>query len=152
MELSTKASKAEKEKKKMNNTEKELQPKPVYYGQKGRALVWYWRAVSAYEMAARIEPDGVTVDGYEAAAKLLDSCRRYALADARKWEADNTSERYANSEQSKKDGERLDARRERLQKRLAAYGLQMVNFGLYPTICDKGETYTRSNINLNFFN
>ena len=136
----------------MNNTEKNLQPKPVYYGQKGRALVWYWRAVSAYEMAARLEPDGVTVDGYEAAAKLLDSCRRYALADARKWEADNTYERYANSEQSKKDGERLDARRERLQKRLAAYGLELVNFGLYPTICDKGETCTRSNISLNFFN
>lgn len=137
---------------KSDNKSLNIIEKPVYYGQKGRALIWYYHYYSAYNMAQIIDGEQVTEQEYNKAFNMLKSCILYALADAHKWERDNTSEKYANSEQSKQDGARLDQRREKLQKQLNRYGLEMVNFGLYPTICDK-ETHqrTKHNIALYYF-
>lgn len=115
----------------------ELMPRPTYYGQKGRALVWYWRACSAWNLAARVtSADAVTVSEYEKAASLLARVTRYACNAARQWERANTFEKYANSQRAKDDEKRLDQRREKLQKELAPYGVKMVNYGLYPSIID----------------
>lgn len=103
-----------------------------------RAEVWFRRAVSAYDLAARLDPE-VTEEARDAAAKLLDSIQRYALADAREWEQENSSERYCNSALHKYREEMLDRRRERLEKQLAKYGCRLVNNGLYPSVID-GET------------
>lgn len=100
-----------------------------------RVAVWYYRAQSAYDLAARIS-NPPTVDDVAAAAKLLDSIQRYALADAREWEAENSSERYCNSRAHKDREAALDRRRERLQKRLDPYGCKLINYGLYPTVTD----------------
>lgn len=130
---------------------REIISRPSYYGQKGRALVWYWRALAAYNLAAIIDGEEVTREEYEAARKLLDSCQRYALADAHQWERANSSERYANSRYCADDEARLNRRREALQKRLARYGLAMHNYGLYPEIVkvdeesNKTHLYTRAN-------
>lgn len=135
------------------NEQQNIIEKPVYYGQKGRALVWYYRYTSAYNMAKIIDGEQVTEKEYKKAFNILKSCTYYALADAHKWERDNTSEKYANSEQSKQDGARLDKRREKLQQQLNRYGLEMVNFWLYPTICDKStHQRTHRNIDLYYFN
>lgn len=134
------------------NKQQNIIEKPVYYGQKGRALVWYYRYLSAYNMAAIIDGEQVTEQEYNKAFNILKSCIYYALADAHKWERDNTFARYANSEQSKKDGARLDKRCEKLQQQLKRYGLEMVYFGLYPTICDCGtHQRTKHNIALYYF-
>lgn len=100
-----------------------------------RDEVKYRRALSAYNLAARrtLAP---TVEDVAAAAKLLDSVQRYALADAREWEAENSSEWYCNSDTHKDRQAMLDRRRVRLEKRLAAYGVRLVNYGLYPCIVD----------------
>ena len=104
---------------------------------KGRAVVWYRRYCSAWDLASIIDGENVTETEYNAALALLDSVQRYALADADQWERENSSERYANSAYCKQREKQLDARRERLQARLARYGLHLVNYGLYPTIVDK---------------
>lgn len=106
---------------------------------KGRNLVWYWRYCSAWDLASIIEGEKVTEEEYNEALKLLDSVQRYALADAAEWERENSSERYCNSTYHKERERQLDARRERLQKRLSRYGLKMVNYGLYPTIVDQNN-------------
>lgn len=124
---------------KQNEQTKEIVDRPVYYGQKGRALVWYWRACSAYNLASIIDGEQVTREEYDKASKLLDSCQRYALANARQSERDSTYENYANSKQREADENRLNRRREKLQKQLARYGLWLNNFGLYPTICYNDE-------------
>lgn len=127
-----------------------LMPRPTYYGQKGRALVWYWRACSAYDLAARIAgPDGVTAPEYEKAASLLARVTRYACNAARQWERANTFEKYANSQRAKDDEKRLDQRREKLQKELEPYGAKMVNYGLYPSIIDSNGVDLNA---LHFFN
>ena len=128
------------------NIDRELAEKPVYYGQKGRALVWFWRAQAGYNLARRIDGEAVTVDEYGKARKLLDSCTRYALAAARQWECANNSERYANSAQCDEDERRLDARRERLNADLARYGVMMFNYGLYPTIVELDEESKRMHL------
>ena len=99
-----------------------------------RAEVWFHRARSAWDLASIVCGNHVTEEEYEAAKKPLDSVQRYALADAREWEAENSSERYCNSACHKHREALLDARRERLQDRLSRYGLRMENYGLYPTI------------------
>ena len=99
-----------------------------------RAEVWFRRSCSAWDLAHIVCGDQVTQEEFTAAAKLLDSCQRYALADAAEWERENSSERYCNSQYHKDRERQLDARRERLQARLARYGLKMVNYGLYPNI------------------
>lgn len=138
----------------MENTATTLQgatmERPTYYGQKGRALVWYWRACSAYGLAERKTGAGkVTESDYNAASDLLKRVTRYALASAHQWEWANNSERYGNSEQAREDEKRLDRRRERLQAELKAYGVKMVNYGLYPSIIDED----RHDLNaLHFFN
>lgn len=102
---------------------------------KGRpAEVWHWRYCSAWDLAALVCVDNVTETEYNAALKLLDSVQRYALADAAEWERENSNERYCNSAYHKQRERQLDARRERLQKALARYGVKMENYGLYPTI------------------
>lgn len=101
-----------------------------------RAEVWHWRYCSAWDLASIIDGEKVTKTEYNAALALLDSCQRYALADAAEWERENSSERYCNSAYHKQREKQLDARRERLQKRLARYGLKLVNYGLYPSIVD----------------
>lgn len=103
---------------------------------KGRAEVWHYRYCSAWDLASIIDGDSVTETEYTAALKLLDSVQRYALADAAEWERENSSERYCNSAYHKEREKQLDARRERLQKRLDRYGLRLVNYGLYPSIID----------------
>lgn len=117
--------------------EKTIVSRPVWSDSIGgkRAEIWFRRSVSAYDLAARISPQ-VTEEAKEAAAKLLDSVQRYALADAREWVAENSSERYYNSSAHKYRVAELDRRRERLQKALAHYGVAMVNYGLYPSIID----------------
>lgn len=101
-----------------------------------RAEVWFHRFRSAWELASIVCGDHVTEEEYEEAKKLLDSVQRYALADAAEWEHENSSEWYCNSQYHQERAKKLDARRGRLQKRLARYGLKMVNYGLYPTIID----------------
>lgn len=124
----------------------ELAEKPVYYGQKGRELVWFWRAQAGYNLARRIDGEAVTVSEYEKARKLLDSCTRYALAAARQWEYANNSERYANSAKCDEDERRLEARRERLNADLSRYGVMMFNYGLYPTIVEVDEESKRTHL------
>jgi hypothetical protein len=106
---------------------------------KGRAETWHWRYCSAWDLASIIDGEKVTETEYNAALALLDSVQRYALADAREWERENSSERYCNSAYHKEREIQLDARRERLQKRLARYGLRLVNYGLYPSIVDSDQ-------------
>lgn len=101
-----------------------------------RAEVWHRRHCSAWDLASIIDGPQVTETEYNAALALLDSVQRYALADAREWEMENSSERYCNSAYHKEREKQLDARRERLQARLARYGLKLVNYGLYPSIVD----------------
>lgn len=101
-----------------------------------RAEVWHWRYCSAWDMASIICGNQVTEEEYNAAAKLLDSVQRYALADAAEWERENSSEWYCNSAYHKEREKQLDARRKRLQKRLDRYDLRIVNYGLYPSIVD----------------
>ena len=105
-----------------------------------RNEVWFRRNCSAWDLASIVCGENVTEDEYNEAAKLLDSCQRYALADAAEWERENNSEWYCNSEYHKTREAQLDARRNKLQGRLARYGLRMVNYGLYPTIVDSNNT------------
>ena len=101
-----------------------------------RAETWHYRYCSAWDLASIIDGERVTEKEYNAALALLDSVQRYALADAAEWERENSSERYCNSAYHKQRERQLDARRERLKKRLERYGLQLVNYGLYPSIVD----------------
>lgn len=101
-----------------------------------RAETWHWRYCSAWDLAAIVCGENVTETEYNAALALLDSIQRYALADAAEWERENSSEKYCNSAYHKQREMQLDARRDRLQKRLARYELRLVNYGLYPTIID----------------
>lgn len=101
-----------------------------------RAEIWFWRSLSAWDLA-NICNYFVSEEEFEKAKKLLDSVQRYVLADASEWERENSSEWYCNSAYHKKREAQLNARRERLQKRLAEYGLRMVNYGLYPSLLDE---------------
>lgn len=114
-------------------------PRPVYYGQKGRSLVHYWRALNCYKLAER--KGTPTAEAVERATALYNKLIRYALADAHQWEWENTSERYANSKQAESDRARLDKRRARLEKELSGYGLRLKNYGLYPSIIDSDDRH-----------
>ena len=120
-------------------------PRPVWSDaiRGHRAEVWFWRSCSAWDLAARLDPV-VTEDSKAAAAKLLDSIQRYALADAREWERENSSERYCNSRYHKDRVAMLDRRRVRLEKALAPYRCQLCNYGLYPSIVDTDTRETLS--------
>lgn len=100
-----------------------------------RAEVWFRRSQSAWDLANRISKT-VTDENLSAAAKLLDQVQRYALADAREWELENSSERYGNSATHRQRQAALDRRRERLQKSLEPYSIRMCNYGLYPSLVD----------------
>lgn len=108
-----------------------------------RGEVWFRRSQSAWDLAARLDPV-VTEESKAAAAKLLDSIQRYALADAREWERENSSERYCNSRYHKDREAMLYRRRERLEKALAPYHCQLINYGLYPSIVDTDTRKTLS--------
>lgn len=126
-----------------------ISTKPEYYGQTGRALVWYQRHLAAYRLAQRVcKPDAVTEGEKAQAMDLLNSVVRYALKDARQWERANTFERYANSRQCKEDEARNDRTREKLQKRLARYGVKLENYGLYPATVDIN---TKENLHLLYY-
>lgn len=109
-----------------------------------RAETWFYRYRSAWDLAAIVCGERVTETEYNDALKLLDSCQRYALADAAEWERENSSEKYCNSKYHADRVKQLDARRDRLQKRLSRYGLKMANYGLYPVI----ENSERRNMNM----
>lgn len=126
--------------------EKTLAEYPTYYGQKGRALVWLWRARAAYNMARYIDGDAVTVEEVEKARDLLQRLTRYALANAHQWERANNSGHYANSAQCTEDEQRLDRRRSRLIAELSRYGLGLWNYGLYPTIVEVDEESKRTHL------
>lgn len=102
-----------------------------------RNEVWFYRYRSAWDLASIVCGDKVTQEEYEEALALLNSVQRYALADAREWELENSSERYCNSQYHKTKEKQLDARRAKLQKKLSRYGLKMINYGLYPTIVNE---------------
>lgn len=121
----------------MTTNEKNIVSRPVWSDaiRGRRAEVWFRRAVSAYDLAARLDHE-VTEETRDAAAKLLDSIQRYALADAREWEQENSSEHYQASDLHKRRQKALDKRRERLQKALFPYRCKLVNYGLYPSIVD----------------
>lgn len=91
------------------------------------------RIANAEKLAARGNGD------YNQAYRLICRIARYAIADARQWERDNTAELY-NEQQSVDAERRLNARRARLDYELSTkYGLRMVNYGLYPTVVECGN-------------
>lgn len=91
------------------------------------------RGNAAVALAAR--GDGDVMWAY----KLICRIARYAIADARQWQRDNTSELY-NDRQSVEAERRLNARRARLDAELAErYGCRLVNYGLYPSIVECGN-------------
>lgn len=76
-------------------------------------------------------------DGNEdKALDLILRTIRYALADAREWERQNNSERYYNSKKAVHKNELLRKRHAWLEAEWNAYGLTLVNYGLYPTVTD----------------
>lgn len=101
-----------------------------------RNEVLFRRRQSAWRLASRVEGENVTREAYDKACDLLNRIQRYALADAREWEAENSSERYCNSATHAHREKLLDARRDRLRAELRPYGLNLVNYGLYPSVVD----------------
>ena len=92
--------------------------------------VWESRIRNAHKLAEM-------GDGNEdKALDLIIRTIRYALADAREWERQNSDARYGNSPQAEHRTELLDKRRARLEEEWNSYGLTIVNYGLYPTITD----------------
>lgn len=119
----------------MTTTEKATRPIwSEWINHSRHSEVLYRRAVSAYDLAARISAEPST-DEVDAAAALLNSIQRYAIADAREWERDNDA-RYYDKPEHKAQEKRLNARRVKLEKRLAAYGCKLRNYGLYPEVID----------------
>ena len=90
---------------------------------------------SRYRNAHKLAEMG---DGNEdKALDLIIRTIRYALADAREWERQNSNEIYGNSINAAHKTELLEKRRTRLEKEWNSYGLTIVNYGLYPTITDR---------------
>lgn len=100
----------------------------------------YLAACALVEEAPNRDGHTATPDEVAAAENLLSRCIRYALADARQWERDNDRSRY-NERQSERAAELLGNRRRKLNAELAAYGVEMCNFGLYPTLIVKGTAH-----------
>ncbi|MBO1291974.1 hypothetical protein J3349_04550 [Faecalibacterium sp. Marseille-P9590] len=127
----------------------EYMERPAYnpYTCKGRrAETWFHRSVSAYDLAERLTgPGRVTEAAYNAAFKLLDSCQRYALADAAAWERDNDC-RYSGKPWLVKQMKQLEERKKKLQARLNVYGVMMDNYGLYPSIREIDKPGTDLNL------
>lgn len=91
------------------------------------------RYAAAEVLAARGDCD------VEKAYSLIRRIVRYALADARQWERDNTEELY-NERQSIRAERLLNARRANLDHELSTnYGVRLVNYGLYPRIVECGH-------------
>lgn len=87
---------------------------------------------SRYRNAHKLAEMG---DGNEdKALDLILRTIRYALADAREWERQNNDERYYNSARAAHKNELLRKRRAGLEAEWNAYGLTLVNYGLYPTV------------------
>ncbi|MDY5003937.1 MAG: hypothetical protein SO057_07335 [Atopobiaceae bacterium] len=93
-------------------------------------MVWQ----SRYRNAKKLSKMG---DGdFDKALDIILRTIRYALADAREWERQNNDEAYCNSRTAEHKTELLEKRRAKLEEEWNAYGLTMVNYGLYPTITD----------------
>ena len=90
--------------------------------------VWESRIRNANKLAQMGDGD------YDKAMSLILRTIRYALADAREWELENTDEAYCNSARAAHRTYLLEKRRERLNSEWAEYGLTLVNYGLYPTV------------------
>lgn len=91
------------------------------------------RYAAAETLAARGDGD------VEKAYSLIRRIARYALADARQWERDNTEGLY-NEQQSIHAERLLNARRANLDYELSTnYGVRLVNYGLYPSIEECGN-------------
>lgn len=90
-------------------------------------------------------PGKVTEQAYNAAFKLLNSCQRYALADAAAWEKDNDI-RYSGKSWLKYRIEQLAERKKKLQARLNVYGVMMDSYGLYPCIREIDKPGTDLNL------
>ena len=91
------------------------------------------RYAAAETLAARGDGD------IDKAYSLIRRIARYALADIRQYERDNTAELY-NERQSIEAERRLNARRARLDYELSTnYGARLVNYGLYPSIVECGS-------------
>lgn len=91
---------------------------------------WAARFRSAQQLAAMGDGDE------EKALDLILRTIRYALADVREWERENTDERYCNSKTAAHRTELLEKRRARLVSEWNVYGLTLVWYGLYPTVTD----------------
>lgn len=107
-----------------------------------REQVRFQREIAALNLV-RFAPghSGEVTDEEETAAyELLGRCIRYALADVRQWERDNDARRYSQA-QSEHAEKLLNARRKRLNDELAAYGVEMCNFGLYPCLVIAGTAH-----------
>lgn len=103
------------------------------------------RIENAEKLAARGNGD------YDQAYSLIRRIARYAIADVRQWERDNTEALY-NERQSIEAERRLNARRARLDYELSTnYGLRMVNYGLYPTIVECGNENAGEVIHITYY-
>ena len=90
--------------------------------------VWDARRRNARKLAEMGDGDE------DKALDLILRTIRYALADAREFEMENTDEAYCNSARAAHKAGLLERRRARLESEWAAYGLTLVNYGLYPTV------------------
>ena len=93
--------------------------------------VWESRYLSALKLAKMGDVD------FDKALDIILRTISYALADAREWERDNNDEMYCNSAADAHKTDLLDKRRAKLEEEWNAYGLTMVNYGIYTTITDR---------------
>jgi hypothetical protein len=116
---------------------------PKWYGKPGKEPKTFFNAYRFARWAWTLcthNGEQATRERYEKALTLLTAVNRYACADARQWEAANSSERYCNSKQCEQDEKALDKRRANINKRLAEFAAHLESFGLYPSICNADNT------------
>lgn len=71
------------------------------------------------------------------AKKVMNSFYRFTALRIRNVELSNSNAEIANSEWLKKEEEKEERWRKRLEKYFAEYGLMLVFYGIYPTITNK---------------
>lgn len=84
-----------------------------------RNLTRFWRRCAAWDMAARRD-ENVTEEAYERAYSLLNRCTRWAIAQMR-FDETETAQNYDKPWRIR-EGEKLEARRVKLNEALKAYG------------------------------
>ena len=111
-------------------TKKAVRPYETEGGSRSsRALTRLWRAQSAYDMAKMRFPDGPTVEQVDAAYDLLNRCTRWAIAQMRHDESEDSTNH--NKRWYIHEGELLYARMERLEKELRPYGCGIACCGYF---------------------